>query len=168
MDEARVGQKGRSGHRWWMRGQRPAGRCDGRFQSAYIFAAVEPQTGSAFGLVLPRVSTEAMSLFLAQFAATLEPDTQAVVVLDGAGWHIAKDLRVPDAVTLVRLPAYSPELNPVERIWLYLRERFLSARVFPDYEAILDACCTAWNALTAEPERVRSIANFPYIARVNA
>ncbi len=83
MDEARVGQKGRSGHRWWMRGQRPAGRCDGRFQSAYIFAAVEPQTGSAFGLVLPRVSTEAMSLFLAQFAATLEPDTQAVVVLDG-------------------------------------------------------------------------------------
>ncbi len=149
---------------------RPAsgGRCDGRFQSAYIFAAVEPQTGSAFGLVLPRVSTEAMSLFLAQFAATLEPDTQAVVVLDGAGWHIAKDLRVPDAVTLVRLPAYSPELNPVERIWLYLRERFLSARVFPDYEAILDACCTAWNALTAEPERVRSIANFPYIARVNA
>jgi transposase len=132
MDEARVGQKGRSGRRWWMRGQRPAGRCDGRFQSAYIFAAVEPETGSAFGLVLPHVSTEAMSLFLAQFAATLEPDTHAVVVLDGAGWHIAKDLRVPDTVTLVRLPAYSPELNPVERIWLYLRERFLSERVFPD------------------------------------
>ncbi|KMO32701.1 transposase, partial [Methylobacterium variabile] len=71
-------------------------------------------------------------------------------------------------VTLVRLPAYSPELNPVERIWLYLRERFLSARVFPDYKAILDACCSAWNALTAEPERIRSIANFKYIARVNA
>ncbi len=168
MDEARVGQKGRSGRRWWMRGQRPAGRCDGRFQSAYIFAAVEPETGSAFGLVLPHVSTDAMSLFLAQFAATLEPDTHAVVVLDGAGWHIAKDLRVPDTVTLVRLPAYSPDLNPVERIWLYLRERFLSARVFPDYEAILNACCTAWNALTAEPERVRSIANFKHIARVNA
>jgi transposase len=168
MDEARVGQKGRSGRRWWMRGQRPAGRCDGRFQSAYIFAAVEPQTGSAFGLVLPHVSTEAMSLFLAQFAATLEPDTHAVVVLDGAGWHIAKDLRVPDTVTLGRLPAYSPEFNPVERIWLYLRERFLSARVFTDYESTVEAFCTAWNALTAEPERVRSIANFPYIARVNA
>ncbi|UHC14710.1 transposase [Methylobacterium currus] len=90
------------------------------------------------------------------------------MVLDGAGWHIAKDLRVPDAVTLVRLPADSPELNPVERIWLSLRERFLSARVFHDDEAILDACCTAWNALTAEPERVRSLANFPYNERVNA
>ncbi|WP_053080392.1 hypothetical protein [Methylobacterium variabile] len=61
-----------------------------------------------------------------------------------------------------------PKLNPVERIWLYLRERFLSARVFHDYEAILDASCTAWNALAAEPERVCSLANFPYIARINA
>ena len=71
-----------------MRGPRPVGRCDGRFQSAAIFAAVEPVTGSAFGLVPPRVSTEAMTLFLGRFAATLKPDMQAVVALDGVNFKI--------------------------------------------------------------------------------
>lgn len=71
-----------------MRGQRPSGR-GGRFPSVSVFAAVEPETGSAFGLGLPHISTEATTLFLAPFAATLEPDTDAVMVLDGAGWHPA-------------------------------------------------------------------------------
>ncbi|HQS45864.1 MAG TPA: hypothetical protein PK706_05540 [Xanthobacteraceae bacterium] len=64
MGEARIGQKGRTGHRWWMRGQRPRGLCDRRFASAYIFAAVRPATGEEFALALPRVCTEAMDRFL--------------------------------------------------------------------------------------------------------
>jgi len=99
-----------------------------------------------------------MDLFLAQFAATLPADSHAVLVLDGAGWHDQRALTVPDNLTLVSLPAYSPELNPVERIWLYLRERFLSLRFLPDTEAIVETCCRAWNALSAEPGRIRPCA----------
>ena len=119
MDEARVGQKGRTTHRWWVKGQRPPGLSDQRFESAYIFAAVRPATGEDFALVLPRVSAVAMSTFLAAFAQTVSDDTHVVMVLDQAGWHDARALRVPETVTLVSLPAYSPELNPVERVWLY-------------------------------------------------
>src|SRR5215207_668092 len=104
----------------------PTGIADKRFGSAYIFAAVRPATGEDFALVLPRVSAEAMSTFLAEFAQTIPEDTHAVMMLDQAGCHDARALRVPESVTLVPLHAYSPELNRVERVWLYLRERYLS------------------------------------------
>lgn len=156
-DEARVGQKGRTCHRWWLKGHRPPGLCDRRFTWTYLFAAVEPATGRSAALVLPEVSTEAMTLFLERFAATLAADEHAVLVLDQAGWHGAKALAVPDTITLVPLPPYSPELNPIERIWLSLRERFLSHRMLDDYDAILDACCAAWKRMT--PPRLRSLCN---------
>jgi transposase len=168
MDEARVGQKGRLCHRWWLRGRRAPGRCDRRFEWAYIFAAVEPGTGADVALVLPEATTATMNLFLAEFAACLTEDTHAVLVLDRAGWHGAGALVVPPSVTLVPLPSYSPELNPVERVWLYLRERFLSLRVFADYRAIVDACCAAWNRLTAEPDRLRSLCDQPWIRNVSS
>ena len=139
--------------------------CDRRFEWASLFAAVRPATGESSALVLPVVSTEAMSVFLEHFAAGLAPDEHAVMVLDQAGWHGARALRVPDNVSLVPLPPYAPELNPVERVWLFLRERFLSHRLLGGYDAIVDACCSAWNRLT--PERLRSLCNYPYIQQVN-
>ena len=83
----------------------------------HLFAAVRPATGDSFALVMPRVSTEAMQAFLDRFSAALAPDEHAAMVVDGAGWHVAHALRIPDNVTLVLLPPYSPELNPVEKIW---------------------------------------------------
>ena len=83
---------------------------------------------------------------------------------DQAGWHIAGALRFPDNVTLIYLPSYSPELNPVERVWLYLRERHLSHRLLDGYEAIVDALCHAWKQLTAE--RFRSLTQYPYLNQV--
>ena len=132
----------------------------------YIFSAVRPATGEDFTLVLPVVSAAVMNLFLAQFAAALPADAHAVLVLDGAGWHDERALTVPGNLTLVPLPAYSPELNPVERIWLYLRERFLSLRFLPDTAASIEACCRAWNALTAEPGRIRSLCAYPWITKL--
>jgi DDE superfamily endonuclease len=168
MDEARVGQKGRACHRWWTRGRRPPGRGDGRFEWAYLFAAVEPTTGAGVALVLPEATTAAMNLFLAAFAAELAEDVHAVLVLGGAGWHGARGLVVPANLTLVPLPPYRPELNPVERVWLYLRERFLSLRVFANYRAIVDACCEAWNRLVAEPGRLRSLCDQAWIRKINS
>lgn len=165
-DEARVGQKGRTCHRWWVKGQRPPGLCDQRFDWTYIFATVEPTSGAEFALVLPSVSTVTMALFLAEFAKTVPPDDHIVMVLDGAGWHGSKALALPDNITLVPLPPYSPESNPVERIWLYLRERFLSIQVWPDQNAIIEACCSAWNALAADAARIKSLCAYPWIRRV--
>jgi hypothetical protein len=167
-DEARIGQKGRVCHRWFTRGERPPGRADNRFTFAYIFAAAEPGTDNAFALVLPEVSTVAMQRFLDAFARTIAPDEHVAMVLDQAGWHGAKALKIPENITLVPLPAYAPELNPIERLWLYLKERFLSHRLLDDYDAILDAACTAWNRLTAEAGRIASLCSYPWITAVNS
>ena len=86
------------------------------------------------------------------------PKLVASSTLDRADWHVSGDLRVPANLTLIHLPSYSPELNPVERVWLYLRERWLSHRVLTgSYDTVLDATCTAWNALLAEPGRLCSL-----------
>src|SRR5271166_3638276 len=117
-DEARIGQKGRVCHIWWKRGERPRGLCDRRFTFAYIFAAVEPATDNAFALVMPYADTAAMQVFLDSFSRTLAEGEHAAMILDQAGWHGSNDLAVPANITLVPLPSYSPELNPVERVWL--------------------------------------------------
>ena len=99
-----------------------------------------------------------MNLHLVEVSRTIAPGAFGVIILDGAGWHrTGGRLVVPPNLALLHLPPYSPELNPVENVWQYLRQNFLSNRVFENYEAIVDACCEAWNALMALPERIRSI-----------
>ena len=137
---------------------------DGTRLWAHLFAAVQPATGEGFALILPEVSTRAMQVFLDQFAAMLGADEHAVMLLDQAGWHGTRALMMPGNVTLVPLPPYAPQLNPVERVWLYLRERHLSHRLLAGYDAIVDACCAAWNQLT--PERLRSLTSYPYLPQV--
>ena len=150
-------------HRWYERGVRPPGLADQRYDSLYLFAACRPGTDEAFALALPRATTEAMALFLAAFAQQLAPGVHAVLLLDRAGWHLTPKLAVPDNVTLLPLPPHSPELNPVERVWLYLRERFLSHRLHRDYTAVLDATCAAWNRLLQERGRLASLTGYAYL-----
>ena len=165
-DEARVGQKGRGTRVWYERGLRPEGIIDHRYASAWLYAAVRPGTDEAFALVIPEVSAAAMQAFLDGFAATLPRGVHAALLLDGAGWHIADDITVPANVSLIFLPPYAPKLNPVERVWLYLRERFLSLRLFADLDAIIEGCCHAWNRLAAEPGRIASLTDYPYLRSV--
>ena len=164
-DEARIGQKGRTCHRWYERGVRPPGLADKRFASLYLFVACRPGTDEAFALALPEATTASMGVFLARFAQELAPGVHAALILDRAGWHMARELSVPDNISLVPLPPYAPELNPVERVWLYLRERFLSHRVLDGYAALLEAACRAWNALAAEQGRLASLTAYPYLLR---
>jgi putative transposase len=98
-----------------------------------------------------------MSLHLAEISHTIKKGAHAVIIHDQAGWHRAKDLKVPDNITLLPLPPRSPELNPVENIWQFLRDNWLSNRVFESYENILDHCCFAWNQLTQQPWKIMSI-----------
>ena len=104
-----------------------------------------------------------MDVFLDRFSRQLRPDVHAALILDQAGWHDRRALKVPANITLLPLPAASPQLNPVERIWLYLRERYLSHRLLDDYEAVLDATCRAWNRLTAETGRLTTLTAYPYL-----
>ena len=129
-----------------------------------MMAALQPATGGDFCLVMPKISTAIMNTFLAGFSATRAADEHALMVMDGAGWHRSGDLDVPVNVSLVILPAYSPELNPIERMWLYLRERHLSHRLLDSYNDIVNACCAAWNKLTAE--RLRSLTSYLYLEQV--
>jgi transposase len=115
---------------------------------------------------MPYANTEAMQEFLDRFAATIGEDEHVVMVLDQAGWHGSGALVVPGNITLVPLPPYSPELNPVERVWLYLKQRFLSHRLHPDYDAIVEAACTAWNRLAAQAGRIKSLCSYPWIPKV--
>ena len=163
-DEARVGQKGRTTHVWYQRGARPRGRREHRFASVHLFGAVCPERDAGVALVLPEASAAAMGLFLAELSRAIPTGIHAALVLDRAGWHVSGDLAVPPNLTLVHLPPRSPELNPVERIWLYLRERWLSHRVLAGgHGAVLDAACAAWNALRLEPGRLRSLTSFPWL-----
>jgi hypothetical protein len=150
-------------HRWYTRGQRPPGKCDQRYTFAYIFGAMEPGTDNAFALVLPEVSTSAMQVYLDKFAETIGAAEHVLLVLDQAGWHGTKGLKIPACLTLVPLPPRSPELNPVERLWLYLKQKYLSFRVLDDYDAIEDAICKAWQNLIAQPGRLTSLGSYPWI-----
>jgi hypothetical protein len=167
-DEARVGQQGTTTRLWARRGSRPAAPKDCRYAWAYLFGAVCPARGVGAGLVLPHANAQAMNLHLAEISGQVAPAAHAVLVLDGAGWHqTGGELRVPANVTLLHLPPYSPELNPVENLWAFLRANKLSNRVFDTYDDIVDACCNAWNWLIAQPERITTIASRDY-ARVSA
>jgi transposase len=168
-DEARVGQQGSLTYVWADKGSRPRAPRDQRYDWAYLFGAVCPARGAGAGLVLPFVNTEAMNLHLAEISAKVMPGAHAVIPLDGAGWHqTGGKLNLPDNISLLPLPPYSPELNPVENIWQFLRQNHLANRVFDTYTGIVDACCEAWNALIAAPDKIRSIATRSWAEAVNA
>ena len=98
-----------------------------------------------------------MNAHLAEISRSVAPGAHAVLILDGAGWHGANALVVPDNLSLLTLPPYSPELNPVENVWQYLRANWLAISVFNSYDDIVDACCTAWNRFANDPKTVTSI-----------
>jgi transposase len=120
-------------------------------------------------LVLPVANTAAMNLHLQEISTQVAPGAHAVLLLDQAGWHHAGGpLTLPDNISLLHLPSYPPELNPVENIWQFLRQNYLSNRVFDSYTAIVDACCDAWNALIDMPARITSIATRSWAEAVTA
>ena len=106
---------------------------------------------------MPFVNTAAMNAHLAEISRSVAPGAHAVLILDGAGWHGSAALVVPDNLSLLTLPPYSPELNPVENVWQYLRANWLAISVFESYHDIVDACRKAWNRFANDPKTVTSI-----------
>lgn len=106
---------------------------------------------------MPHANTEAMNRHLEEISKAVQPGAHAALIFDGAGWHGGEELVVPENITTVTLPAYSPELNPVENVWEYLRKNKLANRLYKTYEDIVAACCDAWNALMAAPDTIATL-----------
>ena len=140
-DEARIGQKNKITRRWAKRGTRPSAPRDQRTASTYIFGAVCPKEGKGAALILPTCNTEAMNLHLTEIAQMIAPGAHAVLLVDQAGWHLSAKLVVPANITILPLPSKSPELNPVENVWQFMRDNWLSNRIFKSYDDLVDHCC---------------------------
>ena len=160
-DEARIGQQGTLTTVWAEKGSRPTAVKQTEYDWIYLFGAVHPQTGNSSALLTPTVNTGYMNHHLRFISEQAGPEVHVILVLDQAGWHTAKGLEVPENITLLYLPAYSPELNPIERLWSYLKSHYLSNRVYADYEQLLDAGKQAWNRI--RPERLSSICQAQWI-----
>lgn len=156
-DEARVGQRGTVTRTWAAKGTRPRMNRQQQFEYAYIFGAVCPDRDEAVGIVMPSVNSHAMLEHLKAISANIPPGRHAVIVLDQAAWHTTEKVQTFDNLSLLPLPPASPELNPVEQIWQQLRDNWLANRSFDGYEAIVDACCEAWNWFVDIPEKVRKL-----------
>ena len=156
-DEARAGQKGSLTYRWAETGTRPRVLKDRRYKSAWIFGAVCPNRDVGVCLIFTKANSESMDKFLQEVSKNIEIGSHAIMVIDQAGWHIAKKLNIPSNITLIRLPPYSPELNPTENLWEFLRSNYLSHKVYQTVDDVIDACCRAWNSVVSEAGRIRSI-----------
>ena len=161
MDEARFGQQGTTTRVWARTNSRPTALRQTRYEWVYLYAAVEPATGESVALLAPQVNTETFNVFLQMVSAALQPHEQAVLILDQAGWHQSRGVRWPEGVTALPLPPYSPELNPVENLWHYLRSHHLANRAYRDYDHLLDAGTQAYRTLTREV--LKSVCRCDYI-----
>jgi transposase len=164
-DEARFGTQGTITRIWARKGSRPrAVRQNGR-QWLYVLMAVCAATGAASALIMPELNTAAVNLFLEQLSRDLPAGVHAVLIWDGAGFHTGKDLVVPGNVSLIRLPPYSPELNPVENLWHYLRSHHWSNREYEGYQGLKEEAVRSVRAVCQDAEKLKTICNAAYVNR---
>ena len=167
-DEARFGQQGTLTNVWAPRGTRPTAVRQTEYGYLWVLGAVCPATGHAEGLLSPRLNTSVVNLFLKQFSRTLGADEHAVLIWDGAGYHTSGALDLPANVSVMQLPAYSPELNPVENLWHYLKSHFWSNRAYDGYEALEAAAIDAWRNAVLDAALMQTVCAAPYLARATS
>jgi transposase len=162
-DECRIGQQGTLTRCWAPTGSRPTAVKQTEYEWIYLFGAVNPLTGASSALLAPTVNTDYMNHHLRFISEQAGADAHVILVVDQAGWHKAKTLHVPDNMSLLYLPSYSPELNAIERLWAYLKSHYLSNRAYSNYNDLLNHCREAWNKIT--PEQFCTVCNTEWISR---
>ena len=159
-DEGRFGTMSTVGRCWGLRGIRVYSPVKPGYKNFYIYSSVSPHTGDSFSLILPWVNTEIMNLYLEQFSSAFS-DTHIMLIMDRAGWHCSNGLIVPGNITIEHLPAYSPELNPVERLWQWLRLHACRNRNFDSLDELTDKLCAAFQQLS--PQLLSSLCRCSYL-----
>lgn len=162
-DEARFGRINNVNRCWVPKKYRPIVTQQFVREYTYAYTTVCPETGETYSIIAPRNNTELMNIFLTE-VSTHYNYYRIVMILDGAGWHISKDLVVPKNIRLLLLPPYSPELNPVEHIWDYIREqKEFNNHTFNSLDAVDDKLEIALKELHNEKEKMKSLCNFSWI-----
>ena len=156
-DEARFGQQNTTTRIWAAKGSRPRAVKQQQFEYAYLFGAVCPSTGETEALITPWVNKEVMQKHLALISKRTKAGRHAVVIMDGAGWHTDDIAAEFENLSIIKLPPYSPELNPIEQVWQWLRQRKLANRCFEDYEDIVEQCSKAWNSFINDIDLVKKL-----------
>jgi transposase len=167
-DESRFGQQGTTTNVCARRGSRPSAVRQTEYEYLWVLGMVCPETGQAEGLLSPRLNTDVINVFLREFSATLSAEEHAVMLWDGAGFHTSKRLSVPENVTPLKLPAYSPELNPIENLWHYLKSHYWSNRAYDNYEALEVAAVEAWRHAVLDSELMKTVCAAPFLERANS
>jgi transposase len=148
-DEGRFGLKTETGKRWGKRGEILHTEVSQSYQNFYAYSSVSPFIGKSFSLFLPWVNTEVMNRYLSEMSDAY-PEQKLLIIWDGAGWHHSKDLVIPDNIQIAFLPPYSPELNPVERLWWWLRRQVCRNKLFTCNDVLMSELGKALCSLSSE------------------
>lgn len=165
-DEGRFGRISTPQRCWAPRGIRPYVPNQIVREYTYAYVAASPHDGTLDSLIMPLVNEQAMSIFLREVSHR-HPDEFILMVMDGAGWHKANALRVPENMALIFLPPYSPELNPVEHVWEHIRENGFRNKAFNSIEAVEDQLMQSLKALENDPASVGRMTGFSWIVSMN-
>ena len=148
---------------WALKGTRPTGWRQTQYEYLYVLGAACPQTGQTAGLLAPYLNIDSVDAFLREFKKEIHPDVHVILIWDQAGFHTTEKIHVPDNVTIIPLPPYSPQLNPIEKLWQYLRKHYWSNRVYENYDALRIAAIDAWQKTCLYPKTVKSICRTRYV-----
>lgn len=148
-DEAGFGRINKPKYCWCRRGLRPSVPCHHIREYRYAYGAVEPQTGESFFLVMPYCNTDCMNIFLRELGAQYKDD-YLLLVVDGASWHKAIALQIPDNIELIFLPPATPEMNPIEQIWAWLRLHGFRNEIFHSLDKVVDRLCDTICSLSSD------------------
>lgn len=165
-DEARFGRISDVRRCWVPAGIRPVVGCQIVREYTYAYAAVSPHDGIMDSLVLPEVNALLMSLFLDEVARR-HSDEFVIVVMDGASWHSAKDLKVPENMRIELLPPYCAEINPAEHLWEEMREKDFGNKVFNSMDAVEEQMIDSLACLEKSHDKVVSLAGFHWIINIS-
>jgi len=159
-DESRFGTHSKIGCGWFERGTRPQVPLKVGYKNFYLYSGVDAKDGSNFNLILPKVDTDHMNVFLSKLSIEY-PSEKIALIMDGAGWHKSKALKIPDNIVIFYLPPYSPELNPVERLWLYIKNHTLANKIYENLEDLELVICEFMQRL--QNDVVKSICTASYL-----
>lgn len=162
-DEARFGQQGTLTRKWAPRGSRPPAVKQTQYDYLYVLGAACPASGRMAGLLSPTINAGVINRFFDQLVQELDDDVHVVMFWDQAGFHTAHAVQPPPNVTLIPLPPYSPELNPIENLWHYLRSHHWSNRRYRDYDDLREAACRAWQQSCLDADLIKTVCHADYI-----
>ena len=148
-DESRFGTHSKAGRGWFPKGIRTSVSVKLGFENFYVYSAVNVYTGDDFSFIMPNVDTECMNVFLKEMSKNLK-DREVICVMDGAGWHKSKALIVPTNIKIIYLSPYSPELNPVEKLWQYMKSHIIKNKIYDNINDLEEAVCRFIRGFDAE------------------